>query len=124
MDPILTPNTRLRHRPDRGGRQARSTALSPPRAELLWAGILAREAKMKARVTITLREGVLDPQGEAIRQALGALGFDGVEGVRQGKLIEIDMAEADPEAARARLGAMCEALLANTVIETYSIALD
>ncbi len=79
---------------------------------------------MKARVTVTLRTGVLDPQGEAIRQALGAMGFAGVEAVRQGKLIELDLAETDPEAARTQLTQMCERLLANTVIETYSIALD
>ncbi|MGF1660333.1 MAG: phosphoribosylformylglycinamidine synthase subunit PurS [Rubrimonas sp.] len=79
---------------------------------------------MKARVTVTLRDGVLDPQGEAIRQALGTLGFGGVGGVRQGKVIELDLAETDPEAARAQVARMCETLLANTVIETYAIALD
>ena len=76
---------------------------------------------MKARVHVTLRPGVLDPQGEAIRHALGALGFSGVEGVRQGKLIEIELAGEDREAARAEVARMCEALLANTVIETYDI---
>ena len=79
---------------------------------------------MKARVTVTLRDGVLDPQGEAIRQALGTLGFAGVGPVRQGKVIELDLAETDREAARAQVARMCETLLANTVIETYSIALD
>lgn len=78
---------------------------------------------MKARVTITLRPGVLDPQGAAIAQALGSLGFDGIEGVRQGKLIEIDLAEPDPARAEARVREMCERLLANTVIETYAVEL-
>jgi phosphoribosylformylglycinamidine synthase len=76
---------------------------------------------MKARVHVMLKNGVLDPQGEAVRHALGQLGFDGVEGVRQGKVIEIDLAESDAEAARARVTEMCEKLLANTVIETYSV---
>ncbi|SET25541.1 phosphoribosylformylglycinamidine synthase subunit PurS [Oceanicella actignis] len=76
---------------------------------------------MRARVHITLKSGVLDPQGEAIRHALGALGFDGVERVRQGKVIELELADADPEAARARVREMCEKLLANTVIENYQI---
>jgi phosphoribosylformylglycinamidine synthase len=78
---------------------------------------------MKARVTITLKTGVLDPQGAAVAQALGGLGFDGVRGVRQGKLIEIELAETDPQVARKAVTAMCEALLANTVIETYAIEL-
>ena len=76
---------------------------------------------MKARVTITLRPGVLDPQGQAIAQALGTLGFEGVQGVRQGKLIELDLAETDPVAAEASVRAMCEKLLANTVIEAYAV---
>lgn len=76
---------------------------------------------MKAEVRITLKNGVLDPQGAAIAHALGTLGFDGVEAVRQGKLIEIDLADDDPEAARARVAEMCERLLANTVIEAYSV---
>ena len=76
---------------------------------------------MKARVTITLRPGVLDPQGQAIAQALGTLGFEGVQGVRQGKLIELDLAETDPAAAEASVRAMCEKLLANTVIEAYAV---
>ena len=76
---------------------------------------------MKARVTVTLHPGVLDPQGAAIAQALGSLGFDGVQGVRQGKLIEIDLAETDPARAEAAVRAMCEKLLANTVIETYAV---
>ncbi|MDN5567310.1 phosphoribosylformylglycinamidine synthase subunit PurS [Paracoccus sp. R86501] len=76
---------------------------------------------MKARVTIMLKDGVLDPQGEAIRHALGGLGHDGVSGVRQGKLIELDLNATDAEAARAEVAKMCEGLLANTVIEKYSI---
>jgi len=76
---------------------------------------------MKARVFVTLKSGVLDPQGEAIRHALSSLGFEGVEGVRQGKLLEIELDEDDPARAEARVGEMCEKLLANTVIETYRI---
>jgi phosphoribosylformylglycinamidine synthase len=73
---------------------------------------------MKARVHVMLKDGVLDPQGEAVRHALGALGFDGVEGVRQGKVIELELAEGATEAVVAE---MCEKLLANTVIESYRI---
>ncbi|MBU2958111.1 phosphoribosylformylglycinamidine synthase subunit PurS [Paracoccus sp. 1_MG-2023] len=76
---------------------------------------------MKALVTIMLKDGVLDPQGEAIRHALGGLGHKGVGGVRQGKLIELDLEATDAEAARAEVARMCEGLLANTVIEKYSI---
>ena len=79
---------------------------------------------MKARVHVTLKQGVLDPQGEAIRHALGALGFEGVNGVRQGKVIELDLAETDAARAKTALKDMCEKLLANTVIENYSIDLD
>lgn len=75
---------------------------------------------MKARVHVMLKNGVLDPQGEAVRHALGALGFDGVNGVRQGKVIELDLAESTSEA---EVTAMCEKLLANTVIESYSVEL-
>ena len=75
---------------------------------------------MKARVHVMLKNGVLDPQGEAVRHALGALGFDGVNGVRQGKVIELDLAEGTTEAD---VNAMCEKLLANTVIESYSVEL-
>ena len=78
---------------------------------------------MKARVHVTLKPGVLDPQGEAVRHALGSLGFDGVGEVRIGKVIELDLAETDPGAARARVGEMCEKLLANTVIENYAVEL-
>ena len=73
---------------------------------------------MKARVTIMLKDGVLDPQGEAVRHALAALGFSGVDGVRQGKVIELDLADGTTEA---QVGEMCEKLLANTVIESYAI---
>lgn len=73
---------------------------------------------MKAKVHVMLKAGVLDPQGEAVRHALGTLGFDGVEGVRQGKVIELDLAEGTSEAD---VTEMCEKLLANTVIERYSI---
>jgi phosphoribosylformylglycinamidine synthase subunit PurS len=76
---------------------------------------------MKARVTIMLKPGVLDVQGEAVRHALGTLGFDGVAGVRQGKLIELDLANTDRAAAEASVKAMCEKLLANTVIESYHV---
>ncbi len=78
---------------------------------------------MKARVQIMLKDGVLDPQGKAIGNALGALGFQGVDRVRQGKVIEMRLAETDPEAARGKLEAMCRKLLANTVIEDYAIEL-
>ncbi|SDW93060.1 phosphoribosylformylglycinamidine synthase subunit PurS [Litoreibacter albidus] len=76
---------------------------------------------MKARVHIMLKTGVLDPQGEAIRHALGTLGFNGVEGVRQGKVIELELADGTTEAT---VKDMCEKLLANTVIESYTIELS
>ncbi len=79
---------------------------------------------MRARVHITLKDGVLDPQGKAIKRALEGLGFQGVNEVRQGKVLDIDVAETDPDKARAALESMCERLLANTVIETYAIELD
>ena len=79
---------------------------------------------MKARVQVTLKAAVLDPQGKAIEQALQALGFVGVGTVRQGKLIELDLKETDPDKAQANVEAMCQKLLANTVIETYAIELD
>jgi len=78
---------------------------------------------MKARVHVMLKTGVLDPQGEAVRHALGSLGFSGVEGVRQGKVIEIDLAETDAAKACETVTQMCEKLLANTVIESYSVEL-
>ncbi len=73
---------------------------------------------MKAKVHVMLKDGVLDPQGEAVRHALANLGFDGVEGVRQGKIIELDLVPGTDEATVAE---MCEKLLANTVIESYRI---
>jgi phosphoribosylformylglycinamidine synthase len=76
---------------------------------------------MKARVHVTLKQGVLDPQGKAIAHALGNLGFSGVDEVRQGKFIELELAETDPVKARETVKAMCEKLLANTVIENYAI---
>ena len=76
---------------------------------------------MKARLHITLKRGVLDPQGKAVQNALASLGFAGVNEVRQGKYIEIDLAETDAAAARDNVDAMCRQLLANTVIENYSI---
>ena len=79
---------------------------------------------MKARVYVMLKTGVLDPQGEAVRHALGALGFDGVQGVRQGKVIELDLAAKDKAAAEVEVKEMCEKLLANTVIESYQIELS
>ncbi len=78
---------------------------------------------MKARVHVTLKTGVLDPQGKAIAQALGRLGFAGVNDVRQGKFIEIELAENDRDKARETVDAMCAKLLANTVIEDYAIDL-
>jgi phosphoribosylformylglycinamidine synthase PurS subunit len=78
---------------------------------------------MKARVFVTLKNGVLDPQGKAIGHALGNLGFESVGDVRQGKVIDIELAEKDETKARANLKAMCEKLLANTVIEKYEIEL-
>ena len=79
---------------------------------------------MKARVHVMLKNGVLDPQGEAVRHALGSLGFDGVEGVRQGKVIELDLAETDKAKAEKTVTEMCEKLLANTVIESYSVEIS
>ncbi len=73
---------------------------------------------MKAKVHVMLKNGVLDPQGEAIRHALGSLGFDGVNGVRQGKVIELDLADGTDEAT---INQMCDKLLANTVIESYRV---
>jgi phosphoribosylformylglycinamidine synthase PurS subunit len=78
---------------------------------------------MKARVHVFLKPGVLDPQGKAIGAALTSLGFAGVSEVRQGKLIELDIAETDPSRARAEAEAMCRKLLANPVIEDYAIEL-
>ena len=74
---------------------------------------------MKARIFVTLKDGVLDPQGQAIQGALGALGFDGVDSVRQGKVFDVEL--ADSADAEARLKTMCERLLANTVIEDFRV---
>ena len=79
---------------------------------------------MKARVHVSYKKGVLDPQGKAIGLTLANLGFDGVGDVRQGKLIELDLAESDAKEARKSVEAMCEKLLANTVIENYAIELE
>jgi phosphoribosylformylglycinamidine synthase len=76
---------------------------------------------MKARVHVMLKNGVLDPQGKAIAHALGSLGFNGVNEVRQGKVIDLDLAESDPARARDAVERMCRQLLANTVIESYQI---
>ena len=78
---------------------------------------------MKARVFVTLKNGVLDPQGKAIGHALNGLGFGSVGEVRQGKVIDLDLSETDEAKARASLKAMCDKLLANTVIEKYEIEL-
>lgn len=79
---------------------------------------------IKARVTVTLKNGVLDPQGKAIEGALGALGFDGVNQVRQGKVFDLALETSDKAQAEEQLKAMCEKLLANTVIENYAISID
>ncbi len=79
---------------------------------------------MKARIKITLKNGVLDPQGKAIAHALDALGFNGVGDVRQGKYIELELDETDPAAAEDTVKRMCEQLLANTVIENYAYELE
>lgn len=76
---------------------------------------------LKAKIHITLKAGVLDPQGKAVQHSLAALGFADVAGVRQGKFIELDLADTDLQAARQRVDAMCRELLANTVIENYAI---
>ncbi|MDS7597315.1 phosphoribosylformylglycinamidine synthase subunit PurS [Agrobacterium tumefaciens] len=78
---------------------------------------------IKARVTVTLKNGVLDPQGKAIEGALGSLGFEGIGQVRQGKVFDLELGGADKAKAEADLKAMCEKLLANTVIENYAIAI-
>lgn len=78
---------------------------------------------IKARITVTLKNGVLDPQGKAIEHALSALGFDGVGQVRQGKVFDVELEGNDRGKAESDLKAMCEKLLANTVIEDYSVTL-
>ena len=79
---------------------------------------------MKARVHVMLKRAVLDPQGKAIEHALAGLGFDGVEQVRQGKVIDLELQDTDADAAKARVTDMCEKLLANTVIESYDIEIE
>jgi phosphoribosylformylglycinamidine synthase PurS subunit len=79
---------------------------------------------IKARITVTLKNGVLDPQGKAIEHALGALGFGGVGSVRQGKVFDVELQSTDKAKAEAEIKAMCDRLLANTVIENYSVALS
>jgi phosphoribosylformylglycinamidine synthase len=74
---------------------------------------------MKAKIYITLKEGIHDPQGRAIQQSLHTLGFDAVQDVRMGKFIEIDLKDMEKEAAEAQLTRMCQNLLANTVIEDF-----
>ncbi len=76
---------------------------------------------MKANIYVTLKNGVLDPQGKAIEGALSQLGFEGIGGVRQGKLIELELSETDKTKAEEQLKQMCEKLLANTVVENYRI---
>ena len=79
---------------------------------------------MKARVTVTLKAGVLDPQGQAIEGSLKGLGFPGVASVRQGKVFDVELVGTDEESARSQLNSMCEKLLANTVIENYSVEIS
>jgi phosphoribosylformylglycinamidine synthase PurS subunit len=79
---------------------------------------------IKARVTVTLKNGVFDPQGKAIEHALSGLGFDGVGSVRQGKVFDLELDGTDKAKAEAELKAMCDKLLANTVIENYSVAVN
>jgi phosphoribosylformylglycinamidine synthase len=78
---------------------------------------------MKARIHVTLKPGVLDPQGKAIEGALKGLGFESASNVRQGKVIEMELSEADESAARSRIEEMCKRLLANPVMEDYTIEL-
>jgi phosphoribosylformylglycinamidine synthase len=79
---------------------------------------------VKVLVTVMLKSGVLDPQGKAIAHALGTLGFTGVEDVRAGKVIELELAETDPAKAKAAAEEMARKLLANTVIETFRVAVE
>lgn len=79
---------------------------------------------MKARVVVTLKNGVLDPQGQAIEGSLSSLGFAGVANVRQGKVFDLEVPGTDVETARSQITAMCDKLLANTVIENYAIEIS
>lgn len=76
---------------------------------------------MKARVIVTLKNGVLDPQGQAIEDSLASLGFAGVVSARQGKVFDLELSATDPVSAKTEIEAMCEKLLANTVIENYAV---
>ena len=87
-------------------------------------GLVNKENIVKAKIHVTLKNGVLDPQGKAVGHALGSLGFDGVQEVRQGKYIELDLEETDSDRARNNVDAMCRQLLANTVIENYDIEIE
>ncbi len=82
------------------------------------------ENLVKAKVHVTLKNGVLDPQGKAVQHALAGLGFAGVEDVRQGKFIELELSETDPAKAAAQAEEMCKKLLANTVIENYAVEIE
>mgnify|MGYP003148479216 CR=1 FL=1 len=88
---------------------------------VITAAKLTGTSLMKAKITITLKSGVLDPQGVAIENALAGLGFDGANGVRRGKVIEMKLSETDEAEARAKAEEMCKKLLANPVMENYSI---
>ncbi len=101
-------------------KNAEPTPPCPP----LHAGEGEEKTKMKAKIKVTLKNGVLDPQGKAIEGALGSLGFSGVNSVRQGKFFEVDLAETDQSNAKAALKQMCEKLIANTVIENYEIEIN
>ncbi len=79
---------------------------------------------MKAKVYVTLKSGVLDPQGQAVGRTLGKLGFEGVESVRIGKFVEMELTQTDADAARDQVNAMCEELIANTVIEDYRVEIE
>ncbi len=79
---------------------------------------------MKAKVYVTLKSGVLDPQGQAVGRTLGKLGFEGVESVRIGKFVEMELTQTDADAAREQVNAMCEELIANTVIEDYRVEIE
>jgi phosphoribosylformylglycinamidine synthase subunit PurS len=85
--------------------------------------VTARGIRMQARIRITLKHGVLDPQGKAIENALSSLGFSGVNEVRQGKYIEVDLAESDEDKARLQVEQICKDLLANPVIENFAYEL-
>lgn len=79
---------------------------------------------MRARIYVTLKSGVLDPQGQAVGKTLTRLGFSEVEDVRIGKYVEIEIGESDPKVAHDRVVAMCDRLIANTVIEDYRVEVE